>query len=463
MRRAVGATVLSLVLLTAVTGAAQAEERYAAAGNPGGPCTKAEPCSLQEAVTGAASNDEVIVTAGSYSTNASIMAPLGVENLYVHGDFGGPMPTISAVITEGAPISIGAGGRIGYLDVSNTGPEATGVSCPAGGRVDRVRASVSGEFSVGLSLAEGCVARDSLFRASGTTARAVSAFGTNGQTSVGRNLTAIATGAESTAVRSHYNGLFEEGSYTLNLANVIASGQGGDLEATENLEGPGHIVVSNSNFDVGLQKGGAKITGSANQTALPQFVNAAAGDYRQAAGSPTIDAGTTDQIGALDLAGNPRVQGSAPDSGAYEAFRPPDPPPIAAITSLSIAPSAFRTVNAGGAVVSTRPARSGKVPIGGRVSYGLSIAATVSFTVERVLPGRRVKGKCRKVTPANRNRRKCVRYKPVKGSFSISGAAGVNRFRFSGRIKGKALRSGRYRLVARVSDSVKRDAFRIVG
>ena len=53
----------------------------------------------------------------------------------------------------------------------------------------------------------------------------------------------------------------------------------------------------------------------------PGFANSGAGDYTLAAGSPAIDAGDGAFLSVahpLDLAGNARVTGGAPDLGAYE-------------------------------------------------------------------------------------------------------------------------------------------------
>src|SRR5436190_8535806 len=53
-----------------------------------------------------------------------------------------------------------------------------------------------------------------------------------------------------------------------------------------------------------------------NQATKPVFVNAAAGDYRQAPGSPTIDAGLEAPInGAFDVDGDTRTLGNT-DVGA---------------------------------------------------------------------------------------------------------------------------------------------------
>ena len=59
--------------------------------------------------------------------------------------------------------------------------------------------------------------------------------------------------------------------------------------------------------------------GTGNATSDPQFVDAAAGNYRLAAGSPCINAGDNAAApGGTDLDGNPRVIFETADMGAYE-------------------------------------------------------------------------------------------------------------------------------------------------
>jgi hypothetical protein len=246
---------------------------------------------------------------------------------------------------------------------------------------------------------------------------------------------------------------------TLDLRNAIASGESADLEGVPSLAS-GQILVANSNFDVAKTAGETVIDKGGNQSAAPLFVNAGAGDYREAAGSPTIDAGAVDQLGTLDPDGNARVLGPAPDIGAYEFVPPPAVPPASGqIQSLSLAPRGFRAVNAGEAIFS---AEKKTAPVGTTVTYSLSSSGTVEFGVERRLPGRKVGKRCVKQTKANRTKKKCSRFRPVKGSFTDSGQAGANSFKFSGRIQGKGLKPGRYRLVGKTGSVSKAASFKIV-
>ena len=246
---------------------------------------------------------------------------------------------------------------------------------------------------------------------------------------------------------------FLPGAYTLTASNLILDG-GVDAKADASGGGPGKLVISNSNFDT---SNGTAITPTAIQTAALIFVNAAAGDYREAAGSPTIDAGSSDGIGPLDLDGNARSQGAAPDIGAFEATpQPPSAQPAAQVKSLALGAKRFKAANIGGSI-----ARK-KAPVGTTVSYQLTGAATTSFTVDRAAKGRKSGKKCSKQTRKNRKRKKCTLYKTVKGGFSHSGTAGANSFKFSGRVGDKALKPGNYRLVAHAGSSVKTAAFKIV-
>ena len=105
-----------------------------------------------------------------------------------------------------------------------------------------------------------------------------------------------------------------------------------------------------------------------------------------------------------------------------------------ALISLRLSPRVFRAARRG-------PSISPRA--GTRVTYGLASAARVRFAVQRVVRGA---------------------YRRVPGAFTHQGSSGTNRFRFSGRVRGRRLEPGRYRLVARIpgSTAAKRTGFRIV-
>jgi hypothetical protein len=126
---------------------------------------------------------------------------------------------------------------------------------------------------------------------------------------------------------------------------------------------------------------------------------------------------------------------------------PPSPPAPAAdraapkLTGLSVRPRNFRTRR-----------RAGR-PAGTTVRFKLSEAATVRLGLERRTTGRRVGGGCVRQTRSNRSRRSCVRYVVVRGVVARSLAAGAVSVRFNGRLGGKRVATGRYRLVLVATDA----------
>jgi hypothetical protein len=458
-----GAGGIVFLALLNLAPAAQGTPRYASPTGSGTACAANAPCLLQEAADGAKPGDEVIVGPGTYGLgNEPVPLPLEVPNIGIHGEFGGPRPVIVTSYPGYGIFVLDA--DVEYLEIVNGGNEGTAIGCGGNGRIDRVRAVATGSSVAAIrstGLSSTCTVSNSVAIAAGLAASGLYTGSYQGDaTTVVRNVTAIATGAESVGIRSTYPGA-SGGSHTLDLRNSIVRGGENDLAAIHNLEGPGNIRVSNSNFVSHAEYGGAKtIDEGGNQTAEPTFVDAAHGDYREAAGSPTIDAGVNDRLGPFDLDGNARVLGAAPDIGAYE-FAPPavGAPAGARIQALSVAPNAFRAANIGGAIVSAKKA---KAPVAATVAYVLSAAATVKFTVERKVSGRKAGKRCVKRTKANKSGKKCALYKPVKGDFSHSGAAGLNTFKFSGRIGGKGLAPGRYQLLGKTGTSSVAAGFRIV-
>ena len=127
----------------------------------------------------------------------------------------------------------------------------------------------------------------------------------------------------------------------------------------------------------------------------------------------------------------------------------------AALSALDLARAAFAAAANGPSL------RAARARVGTRVSYTLSAAAPVAFTVERRRAGRRVRGTCRRRTRGNRNRRKCDLR--LRGSFTHRGGQGANSFLFTGRLRGRKLAPGSYNLVATPAGGKRtRARFRIV-
>jgi DNA-binding beta-propeller fold protein YncE len=86
--------------------------------------------------------------------------------------------------------------------------------------------------------------------------------------------------------------------------------------------------------------------------------------------------------------------------------------------------------------------------------FRLSEAAYVAIRIERALPGRRVRGRCR--APGRRTvprRLRCTRLRRVV-KVGRSKAAGANSMRFSGRVRGRRLIAGSYRATAYAVDAM---------
>jgi hypothetical protein len=130
--------------------------------------------------------------------------------------------------------------------------------------------------------------------------------------------------------------------------------------------------------------------------------------------------------------------------------------------TLGLARSVFRAAGSGPAI-SAR-----KKPIGTKVTSRLTEPSSVKFTVDRKARGRKVGRRCKAKTKANAKKKSCARWVKVKGSFTMPEKAGRNSFKFRGRIGGKKLKPGHYRLngtatdLAKNTSAPKRRSFKIV-
>jgi subtilisin family serine protease len=158
--------------------------------------------------------------------------------------------------------------------------------------------------------------------------------------------------------------------------------------------------------------------------------------------------------------------GASPPPPAGAGTRPP-----AATTTQAPAPSQAPLVTLAPGVVADRTGPALSVPrlsvhtfqaarsgasairaVGTRVSFSVSERAVALFRVERAVTGRLVGGRCRAKTTTTVRRRVCTRWALLRGSFTHTAQAGANSFRYTGRLSGRSLLPGRYRLLARSND-----------
>ncbi len=564
------ATVATLVFMVGWLGAANAlaGTRYAAPTAQGsGNCSSpANACTLAQAVSGSSQGDAVVVAGdeGTYGTSstplvATIADPAPDAPGSIEGAPGQPRPVIYTDAEQGFDLfgTATVAGQQAATSVSDLEIVELASGLPTAlevnGNVDHaVVRSPNGAYQAcepaGLPPPQTEVISDSLCAANDGTALGEAATGSPQTQSVTlRNDTLFATGLNARGIE------YSIGTFTVHVTatNVIARGESEDVVANQFSGGSVSVTLDHSNYASVFQGGGAAATpagSGSNQTASPSFVGAGSGDFHEAPGSPTIDAGVVDPAnGATDLDGNPRTIASSTDIGAYEAAEAPtvvaEPPtgigtssatlhvsvnpnfsatnvqayvgtstgsetplpsqsagaglapvgmvfstatlapgtvyryrfvatngvstsssadqafttagasapptpPAPALSGLSVKPRLFRALRGRGASIA--PARRKRATT---ISYRDSQAGSTTLTVLRPVAGDSAGGRCvARTRHHSRHPRRCTRWVQV-GSFIHRDLAGLNQFGFTGRINGRGLRPGDYRLQALARDS----------
>ena len=339
---------VAMAALLAVPASALGATRYAA---PGGgeaePCLQAAPCSLAYAIEFAEGGDEVRVGPGTYSVAKTISAN---EPLTVRGVAGPGRPRI-----VGGPkvIPFAFQAKVTISDLGIEGHEAEEgafVAIAPGDVLERVEIVNSGtrpELATVFLGAEWTVT-DSLIVARGPGASPFVAYVQTEGTGVLRNDTLVGEGEKSHGLV--ILGAKETSSIAIQATDVVLSGETAAI--FEGTAGSKASVVFDHSDVQGEIKKLTAVSSTDTVGAPPVFVNAAAGDYREAPGSPTIEAGLNDPAnGPLDLDANPRslpatINCALPqppavtDVGAYEFVpaQPSCPPPPSPSPPAKIAP-----------------------------------------------------------------------------------------------------------------------------
>jgi len=436
--------VAALVVCLALAPLANAATRYAAPDGDGAPpCPQSDPCDLETVVDGAAgglaNGDTVLLAPGTYH-------PLGPVEVFrevtFSGEPGQPAPLIEAAGERGLwlpnpstvrdiRIHSSAGTQYGFVlgegtaeQVESSGEASRACALDKATLRDSVCSAfpaLGGGYGIEMFLASSSPLT--------TEAKIFNVTATGGAAGVG-----LAANQSGTVI--------------LKATNSIISGTEEDIYANSLAPTAGvQVVLSHSNFSEVTLEGDAEVTSpteAGNQSAPPLFLDAAAEDFREATGSPTRGAGDTAVVlsGEADLAGGARITDcdgiSGVDIGAYQVQCPVPPPtttPVAtppAETLPILRPAAPKL--SGLSLTHKRFAVAGSkvpkgTPHGTVIAYLLSqpAAVTISILAKRA----QTRKKARLVT---------------LGKLQTSGKAGKNRFPFSGKLKGKPLAPGNYKL-----------------
>jgi hypothetical protein len=313
-----GIALLALFGLVVAPAAANAADTLYATPNPapGAACVAESPCSLEKALGDAAGGDTVVIGAGTYESPG--------------GSFedGGKSLTISgAVIGPGRPVIAdpfvlrGPGTRLSDVQVESSEFLQEALDLGGGASADRVLA-VATE-------ADGC------------------SIHANGGGAITNSLCL-------SKKEGQFSGLATQlsGAGTMAATNVTMIGNHGffsnspnnpGLTMTDSIAMTTETGGADATFNQGLTKtirsyllhhaSTPNVSETESLTQEPVFIGA--GDYREAPGSPSIDAGSASAApGELDLDGNLRKIGPKTDIGAYEFV--PDAPTVSTPSVSSI-------------------------------------------------------------------------------------------------------------------------------
>lgn len=307
-----------LAVGVAMTGAsASAAVRHAAPGGVGAsPCIESAPCSLTTAVNDATSGDEVRVGPGNYTVSTTLSPPTSLT-------VAGPAPGSRPRIVSSVPFITLFSGTLTLRDLTIVS-DATGnapVSSSASVSVERVEVrAVSGSYQAmsvrNLTLRDSIVVSE---LAGGVVVNMQNGT-VSGSTIVGN----VGVGTRALDLDLQHWASANPATGNVSVRNSIIRGAGNDIEVFANAG-----QTATMNVDYSAVRPATTVEGGAG-TRLIEFGthNVASADLvdlpgrtdlHQVAGSPTIDTGdpavaTTE----LDIDGNGRIAGSAPDIGADE-------------------------------------------------------------------------------------------------------------------------------------------------
>jgi hypothetical protein len=402
-----------LACLFVSIGTAAAANRYATATgsstatenclNPVHPCSLATALKAENLETG----DTVEVAPGTYVETATLEIP---KHVTVAGEAGKERPLIKTSGANGIGLSSTQIVTLRDLRIESVAGTQMGFKLTGGLGTVVERVESTGKASFGCFLRSGMIA-NSLCQAE-PSAEAGVGFASSLITATPESMPVTVENV--TAVGGHVGlevGAGNEGGIFAYVYNTIALGGNIDVLASTSGESSGvEIQLEHSSYEVVEEtgngsKGVTPHTQNGNQTG-PIFVDELAGNYREAANSPTIRAGTTGHVaGEFDLDLNPRkttCEGTAyVDIGAYQSSEcPPPVPPSGGGSGGGTTGSGSTTTTPSTPTAPTvpttptpSPPRLSKLSVKGTtVTFTLSVATKVKVMIGKELL-RTVKGK----------------------------------------------------------------------
>jgi lysophospholipase L1-like esterase len=164
-----------------------------------------------------------------------------------------------------------------------------------------------------------------------------------------------------------------------------------------------------------------------------------------------------------DTPGTP-VPVTPPPNGTWPFSGPVTPTPATPATPAPRScPPVLSAINASRRIFAPRSRRHRRGTV---FSFKLSAPARVTIAIERLAAGRLVRQRCRRPSARLRHDPRCTRAIPIT-RLVTAGRTGTNTIAFSGRVRGRALGSGRYKAVFTLANGAHRSGsqtlrFRVV-
>jgi hypothetical protein len=303
---------------------------WASPAGSGTSCTKAAPCSIEQGFSNLGPGATLVLEPGHYGTEtAPVTVALSAPAASVEGEPRHAAPTIvSDVPTAAADLSAGSVSNLKLLDLSS----GDGVVVGGEGAMDHVTVFADTMKGAAACVSIGALVTNSLCVNTGLGAEGLGVLTVESLPVTAEAVTAVDTRSGGSGIV--VGNVTSDSTAAISLTNDLAVGStaGGAVAGLASTSTTAaKVTVQLSHCDaknlVPHNSDDSSAVFDPNRTditAAPKFRNAAADNFAERAGSPTINRGAHDVLdGETDVSGGPRVLGSAPDIGAYEFAQPP--------------------------------------------------------------------------------------------------------------------------------------------